>query len=53
MYVKADRLTRMGWKPVHSDKISLLEALPAMIDAGVEDIGWAVPEPQGVVAPPA
>lgn len=40
MYVKADRLAQMGWKPVHSDQVSLLEALPNMIDAAVEDMGW-------------
>lgn len=34
---KADRLTEMGWKPVESLKISLLEDLPAAIDAGLED----------------
>ncbi|KAJ3554438.1 hypothetical protein NM688_g3112 [Phlebia brevispora] len=34
---KADHLTQMGWKPVYSNKESLLETLPAAIDAGLED----------------
>lgn len=42
MYVKADRLTRMGWKPVWSDKVSLLESLPDAVDAGIQDMGWTV-----------
>ncbi|EKM53534.1 uncharacterized protein PHACADRAFT_125329 [Phanerochaete carnosa HHB-10118-sp] len=37
MFAKADRLTRMGWKSVESDRISLMESLPAMIDAALED----------------
>jgi hypothetical protein len=37
MFAKADRLVNMGWKPVESDKTSLMESLPAMIDAALED----------------
>jgi hypothetical protein len=37
MFAKADRLANMGWKPVESDKTSLMESLPAMIDAALED----------------
>ncbi|KAI0692151.1 hypothetical protein BC835DRAFT_84752 [Cytidiella melzeri] len=46
MYGKADRLARMGWKPVWSDKVSLLESLPDAIDAHLEDMGWTVSEAQ-------
>ncbi|KAI0820977.1 hypothetical protein BC629DRAFT_1587318 [Irpex lacteus] len=42
MYTNADRLARMGWKPVYSNEISLLDALPDAIDACVEDMGWTV-----------
>lgn len=37
MFAKADRLARMGWKAVESEKVSLMEVLPAMIDAALED----------------
>ena len=46
MYVKADRLAKMGWKPVYTNKCTLLEALPEAIDACAEDMGWTTPEPQ-------
>lgn len=50
MYVKADRLTRMGWKAAYTDKVSLLETLPGMVDAAVEDMGWTAPEGEAVGA---
>lgn len=37
MFARADRLARMGWKPVETLKESLLECLPASIDAALED----------------
>ena len=37
MSARADRLTQMGWKPVETLKESLLENLPAAIDAALED----------------
>lgn len=37
MYAKADRLARTGWKPIEADRITLMENLPAMIDAALED----------------
>ena len=36
MLAKGDRLAQMSWKPIKSDKESLLETLPAAIDAAVE-----------------
>lgn len=38
MLAKADRLTQMGWKPVRSLESSLMEELPACVDAAIE--GW-------------
>ncbi len=37
MLAKPDRLAQMGWKPVESLKVSLLEDLPASIDAALVD----------------
>ena len=37
MFAKPDRIRSMGWKPVESEKISLMENLPAMIDVALED----------------
>ena len=37
MFAKGDRLARMGWKPVESFKVSLMENLPEAIDAALED----------------
>ena len=37
MFAKADRLARMGWTAVESSKVSLMENLPAAIDAALED----------------
>ncbi len=55
MYTNADRLARMGWKPVYSNEISLLDVLPDAIDACAEDMGWTVSdfraEAQSAIAP--
>ncbi|KAI0090563.1 hypothetical protein BDY19DRAFT_887189 [Irpex rosettiformis] len=51
MLGRADRLTRMGWKPVYSDQIALLDDLPEAIDACAEDMGWTTAETQSADAP--
>ena len=38
MLASADRVAQMGWEPVHSFKTSLLDELPAMIDAALETL---------------
>ncbi|KAI0343440.1 NAD(P)-binding protein [Trametopsis cervina] len=50
MYVKADRLARLGWKPVHSNTASLLDTLPEAINAYLADAGWTSFEPPAAEA---
>ncbi|KAI0059217.1 NAD(P)-binding protein [Artomyces pyxidatus] len=44
-FSKSDRLLRVGWAPVYSAKESLVESLPGMIEAALEDRSSAIVTP--------